>query len=45
MTSPSEPQQAPDSGADDGGANGGGLTGRYYGRGIPYLPLESYPAN
>ena len=42
MTSPPDPQQAP-GGADDGGANGGGLTGRYYGRGIPYLPLESYP--
>jgi dTMP kinase len=25
------------------GANGGSVTGRYYGRGIPYLPLEDYP--
>src|SRR3954463_12280046 len=25
------------------GANGNGHTGRYYGQGIPYLPLDSYP--
>ncbi|HYM25235.1 MAG TPA: hypothetical protein VEU08_18590, partial [Vicinamibacterales bacterium] len=25
------------------GANGGSLAGRYYGRGIPYLPIEGYP--
>jgi dTMP kinase len=25
------------------GANGGGQTGRYYGRGIPYLPIDRYP--
>ena len=25
------------------GANGGSLSGRYYGRGIPYLPIEGYP--
>ena len=35
MTSPSEqPLQ---------GANGGIQPGRYYGRGIPYLPIEGYP--
>ena len=27
----------------NGGANGNGHTGRYYGQGIPYLPLDSYP--
>ena len=26
-----------------GGANGGIQPGRYYGRGIPYLPIEGYP--
>src|SRR5947199_9365173 len=25
------------------GANGGIQAGRYYGQGIPYLPLDSYP--
>src|SRR5215217_2885995 len=25
------------------GANGGSQAGRYYGRGIPYLPIEGYP--
>ena len=25
------------------GANGNGHAGRYYGQGIPYLPLASYP--
>src|SRR6476469_2572972 len=25
------------------GANGNGHAGRYYGHGIPYLPLDSYP--
>jgi dTMP kinase len=35
MTNPSD--------APGEGANGNGVTGRYYGRGIPYLPLESYP--
>jgi dTMP kinase len=34
MTSPSD---APE------GANGNGVAGRYYGRGIPYLPIEGYP--
>jgi dTMP kinase len=34
MTSPSDP---------DGGLNGEGQAGRYYGRGIPYLPIEGYP--
>ena len=40
MTSPSEAE------GTDGrivGANGGIQSGRYYGRGIPYLSLESYP--
>ena len=35
MTSSSEDPQE--------GANGNGHTGRYYGQGIPYLPLDSYP--
>jgi len=30
-------------GAAPGGANGQSTAGRYYGRGIPYLPLDSYP--
>src|SRR6059036_50759 len=34
MTSPSDPVE---------GLNGNGLAGRYYGRGIPYLPIEDYP--
>jgi dTMP kinase len=34
MTSPSDPGD---------GLNGAGQAGRYYGRGIPYLPLDSYP--
>jgi hypothetical protein len=39
--SPSEPQvDAPQS---DAGANGGIQPGRYYGRGIPYLPIDGYP--
>jgi dTMP kinase len=38
MTSSSD---APDSG--DAGANGSGHAGRYYGQGIPYLPLDAYP--
>ena len=25
------------------GANGGIQAGRYYGRGIPYLPIDGYP--
>ncbi|HEX3703788.1 MAG TPA: dTMP kinase [Vicinamibacterales bacterium] len=29
--------------ADNHGANGGIQSGRYYGQGIPYLPLDSYP--
>src|SRR6202035_122993 len=29
--------------AEAGGANGGIQPGRYYGQGIPYLPLHSYP--
>ena len=35
MTSPSD--------APIEGANGNGLAGRYYGRAIPYLPLDAYP--
>jgi dTMP kinase len=31
------------SNAPNGGANGNGHAGRYYGQGIPYLPLDSYP--
>src|SRR5262249_6986443 len=27
----------------EGGANGNGTAGRYYGRGIPYLPIDGYP--
>src|ERR1700740_2780042 len=42
MTSSSDAQPAP-GGDADGGANGNILAGRYYGRGIPYLPLEGYP--
>src|SRR5690349_22768938 len=36
MTTPSDPSTI-------GGANGDGTVGRYYGRGIPYLPLDGYP--
>ena len=44
MTSPSDAPQPPDaSGEADGGANGNGTAGRYYGRGIPYLPIDAYP--
>src|SRR5437867_10291029 len=38
MTSPSEPTVG-----DVEGANGGIQPGRYYGQGIPYLPIEGYP--
>src|SRR5260221_7952497 len=38
MTSPSEPI-----GGDVEGANGGIQSGRYYSRGIPYLPIDGYP--
>ena len=42
MTSSSD---APPPGADqpEGGATGNGTAGRYYGRGIPYLPIDGYP--
>src|SRR5262245_23993401 len=41
MMSPSDPVLP---GREDGtGANGGIQPGRYYGRGIPYLPIEGYP--
>ena len=29
--------------SDAGGANGQSAAGRYYGRGIPYLPIDAYP--
>ena len=29
--------------APNEGANGNGHAGRYYGQGIPYLPLDAYP--
>jgi dTMP kinase len=35
MTNPSDPGGS--------GLNGDGLAGRYYGRGIPYLPIHTYP--
>ena len=38
MTSPSDPPEA-----GDPGANGSSVAGRYYGRGIPYLPINDYP--
>ena len=38
MTSPSDTPEAPNPGAESGG-----FTGEYYGRGIPYLPLNNYP--
>src|SRR2546421_8226293 len=37
MTSPSDPSLPVD------GANGGRQPGRYYSRGIPYLPIDGYP--
>src|SRR5438046_10307994 len=36
MTSSSDPQE-------NEGANGNGHAGRYYGQGIPYLPINAYP--
>src|SRR5215213_5455074 len=39
MTNPSpDPPELP-----NGGASGGSQAGRYYGRGIPYLPIDGYP--
>jgi dTMP kinase len=38
MTSPSD---APES--HEPGANGSSVAGRYYGRGVPYLPMDDYP--
>jgi len=43
MTSPSDAQPPAAPAENGGGANGDGLAGRYYGRSIPYLPLEGYP--
>ena len=40
MTSSSD---APEPAESDGGANGSSQAGRYYGRGIPYLPIDGYP--
>src|SRR6059058_6434176 len=37
MTNPSDPSAPVD------GANGGIQSGRYYSRGIPYLPIDGYP--
>src|SRR2546430_15072535 len=37
MTSPSDPSLPVD------GASGGIQPGRYYSRGIPYLPIDGYP--
>ncbi|HTK28120.1 MAG TPA: thymidylate kinase [Vicinamibacterales bacterium] len=34
---------APDPAETTNGANGGIQAGRYYGRGIPYLPIDGYP--
>jgi hypothetical protein len=33
----------PDPLDNDAGANGGIQPGLYYGRGIPYLPIDGYP--
>ena len=43
MTSPSDAPPTSGGVDADGGANGNGLAGRYYGRGIPYLPIEGDP--
>jgi dTMP kinase len=43
MTSSSDAPQSPGAEEADGGANGNGTAGRYYGRGIPYLPIDGYP--
>ena len=44
MTSPSDAQPPAAPAENGGGANGDGLAGRYYGRSIPYLPLEGFVA-
>src|SRR5712692_268030 len=47
MTSPSDLEEdrpsAPRLAGDEGAANGGIQPGRYYGQGIPYLPIDGYP--
>src|SRR2546430_2575111 len=43
MTSPSDAQPPAAPAENGGGANGDGPAGRYYGRSIPYLPIEGYP--
>src|SRR6185436_16673153 len=44
MTSSSDATPPPRAEEPEGGANGNGTAGRYYGRGIPYMPIEGgYP--
>src|SRR4029079_4216603 len=45
MTSPSEPddERPVTPGIDEGAATAACQPGRYYGQGIPYLPIEGYP--
>src|SRR5712675_3096042 len=43
MTSPSDLEDPPTPNIEEGAANGRILAGRYYGQGIPYLPIEGYP--
>src|SRR5512140_1463859 len=43
MTSSSDTSSAHNAPAEGAGANGDSQAGLYYGRGIPYLPLHTYP--
>ena len=43
MTSPSDLEDPATPLIDEGAANGRIQPGRYYGQGIPYLPIEGYP--
>src|SRR5213592_3156081 len=43
MTSPSDLEDPVAPPIDEGAANGRIQPGRYYGQGIPYLPIEGYP--
>src|SRR6266853_1112158 len=43
MTSPSDLEDPATPIIEEGAANGGIQPGRYYGQGIPYLPIEGYP--
>src|SRR6266446_7022265 len=43
MTSPSDLEEPAIPTIDEGAANGRIQAGRYYGQGIPYLPIEGYP--